>query len=104
MQLLANAAGLRPAEDRTAAEFADDLAARIGEPAALKALAASYTRARYGGIEGSTESEDDANALDEHYNRVRGVLVRRALRRLTRFGRVEGGALARRDATAGTAR
>jgi len=104
VQLIANAAGLRSAEDRTATEFADDLAARIGEPDALRALAVSYTRARYGGVEASSESEDVANALDQHYNRVRRVLVRRALRRVTRFGRVEGGALARRDAAAGATR
>ncbi len=103
-QVLANAAGLRPAEDRTATEFAEDLAARVGEPAALHALATSYTRARYGGDEGSVESEDEANALDQHYNQVRGVLVRRAVRRVTRFGRVEGGALTRRNAAAGGTR
>lgn len=103
VQLLANLAGLRPAHDRTPGEFAEDLASRIGEPAALQALARSYTRARYGGPEAESETEQEADALDDYYRPVRGILVRLVLRRATRLGRVQGGGLARRDTPAGAA-
>ena len=104
VQLLANLAGLRPDHDRTPGEFAEDLASRIGEPVALQALARSYTRARYGGPEADSETEQVAEALDEHYRSVRGILVRLGLRRAIRLGRVNGGGLTRRDTAAGVAR
>lgn len=104
VQLLANTAGLRPAHDRTPSEFADDLGARIGEPAALHALARSYTRARYGGPEAAGETESEAEALEADYRRVRGVLIRLSLRRASRLGRVQGGGLTRRDTAAGAVR
>lgn len=104
VQLLATGAGFRAADERTATESAEDLAARIGEAGALRALAVAYTRTRYGGPEAGEESDEEANALDEDYNRVRKILVRRGLRRISRFGRVSGGGLARRDAAAGASR
>ena len=104
VQLLASVAGFPAADERTATESAEDLAARIGEPGALRALALAYTRARYGGPEAGEESEAEGDALDEDYNRVRRILVRRGLRRISRFGRVPGGGLPRRDAAAGASR
>ena len=104
VQLLATVAGFKAADERTATESADDLAARIGEPGALRSLAVAYTRVRYGGPEAGVESEAEAEALDEDYDRVRKILVRRGLRRITRLGRVPDGGLARRDAAAGASR
>lgn len=104
VQLLANLAGLRAAEDRTPAEVAEDLAVRVHEPTALRALARSYTRARYGGPEAALEREEDARRLDEQYRLVRGRLWRMVFARVRRLGRVRGGPLARRSTTAGAAR
>ncbi|MGE3961036.1 MAG: DUF3488 and DUF4129 domain-containing transglutaminase family protein [Dehalococcoidia bacterium] len=104
VQLLAAVAGLAPAPDRTPAEVADDLAARIGRPEALTALARAYTRARYGGPEAGVETDEEAAALDGHYRAVRGLLWRRVLGRFRRLGRVEGGPLTRRRRAAEAAR
>ena len=104
VQLLATIAGLRPAPDRTSIEEADDLAARIGQPEALRALARAYTRSRYGGPEAASETEEQAGALDDHYRAVRGILWRRVFMRVRRLGRVEGGPLTRRGAAVGAAR
>lgn len=107
VQLFARLAGLTAAPDRTAVETAEDLGPRLRSPQAADAtvaLAQSYTRARYGRADGVTESDEETARLEGEYRRVRGVLVRMALQRLTRLGRVQGGPLARRDAAAGAAR
>lgn len=104
VQLFSALAGLRAEPDHTAAEFAADLGARIEEPEAAQALGRSYSRARYGGEDAATETDAEAEALDAHYRRVRGPLVRMVARRVTRLGRVEGGPLSRRDAGAAASR
>ncbi len=104
VQTLAALAGLRPAPDRTPAEEADDLAARVGQPDALRALAGAFTRSRYGGPDAIVETDEDTAVLDAHYRAVRGVLWRRVLGRVRRLGRIEGGPLARRGAAAGVTR
>jgi len=108
VQRLASWAGTGLLPDRTPAESADDLAARIGEPAALRALARSYSRARYGGPrvgDGADEdSEQEREHLDEQYRQVRDALRSRVVRRVFRLGRVQGGPLTRGGAAAGGVR
>lgn len=106
VQRLARWAGIAPFDDRTPAESAADLAARIGERDSVRALARSYTRARYGGPEVATvaETEEEAEALDAHYAKVRAALRGLIRRRLVRLGRVPGGPLARGGIPAGLRR
>ncbi len=100
VQRLTSWAGIGTLDDRTPAESAEDLLPRVGEPAALRALARSYTKARYGGPEAGEETEAEREQLDGHYSTVRNVLRRQIVRRVLRLGRVRGGPLARRPAPA----
>jgi hypothetical protein len=86
---LASWAGVLPADHHTPAEVATVLGQALGEPTAMRALARSYTRSRYGREKESEESEDDARLLDEQYRRVRGRLWRRVVRRVLRGGAVD---------------
>ncbi len=104
VQRLASWAGFGVLDDRTPAESAEDLAPRIGEPAALRGLARSYTGVRYGGPEAAEETEDQREQADEQYRTVRNVLRRLVVRRVFRLGRVQGGPLARRGPTSAIVR
>jgi hypothetical protein len=101
VQRLAAWAGLGTFDDRTPVESAEDLVARIGDQEAVRALARSFTRARYGGPEALEESEEQADAMDAYYAKVRGTLRRLIRRRIVRLGRVPGGPLARRSSVPG---
>lgn len=98
VQWWAAAAGLQTEDDLTPGEAAAALGRRLGEPGALANLGRSYTRARYAGPRAAAETAGESAALDRDYQSVRRVLVRLAIRRVTRLGNVPGGALARRDA------
>lgn len=104
VQRLAAWAGFGLLPDRTPSESAEDLLPRVGEPAALRALARSYTRARYGGPEAGTEGDEERERLDEQYRLVRNVLRGHVTRRVFRMGRVRGGPLARRHPAAAPGR
>jgi transglutaminase-like putative cysteine protease len=86
---LAGWAGLLPPEHATPAEVAERLGHALSEPSAMRALARSYTRLRYGREKDGTEPEEEARMLDEQYRRVRGRLYRRIMQRISRGGAVD---------------
>ena len=91
----ARVAGLRPGDDRTAVEAADELGQRVGEPLAMRSLARSFSAHRYGGPAVEEETDSEAKSLDEAYRTVRTSLRRMIVRRITHAGRVDGGPLPR---------
>jgi hypothetical protein len=101
IQRLAHWAGIQPQAFRTPVEGAQDIAIALGPDSApaLRALARSYTRARYGPrVDEVEESEADQRELSRQYRSVRGPLWRLVFRRVLRFGRVPDRLLPRRGA------
>ncbi|MDA0351422.1 MAG: transglutaminase domain-containing protein [Chloroflexi bacterium] len=79
-------AGIEPRVTRTPLEWAHEVAATTGEPAAFDAIARDYTRARYG-LEAAPPSEEAATALHESYRLARNRLWRRVFSRFIPFRR-----------------
>ncbi len=84
VQRLASWAGIPTGDARTPSEAATALDRYLGEPAALAALARSFTRVRYG--RPGEETAEEARARDEDYRRVSRRLWRLAARRAALAG------------------
>lgn len=81
---LAELAGIAPDPAYTAVEAAESLIPGVAEPAALRALALSYTNQRYA-RETTAEPEDQAAEADRHYRAVSAVMRKRIGNRVLRL-------------------
>ena len=98
---LAGWAGVSPPSHLTAVEAAESLGVSLGEVAAMRTIAAAYTRARYGPpIEDEREDEATRDAADRDYVRLRALLMRRMVSRFLHLGRLPEHLLPRGYATA----
>ena len=80
LQRLTGWAAIEPRATRTPLEWAREVAATVGEPAAFEGLARAYSRARYGHVAGEL-SDAELEALERDYRVVRRRLWRRILTR-----------------------
>lgn len=84
---LAELAGIAPDPAYTPVEAAESLIPGVDEPAALRALALSYTNQRYA-RETAAEAEDQAAEAERHYRAVSAVMRKRIGKRVLRLWQV----------------